>query len=105
MASKEIKSVIKQFKSALAEEDFPPVRVMIYGSYARNEARRDSDIDLCLISKAFKPDEKEQYRKRAVFIAFRVDPRIQVVLAHPDDLKNTLSPLFSQIRKEAVEIK
>lgn len=102
MAPKKIRSVIEKFKKALREAGFPTTRMVIYGSYARDEARKDSDIDICLISDAFKRN-REAYRKQAVFIAFNVDPRIQVVVVDPEEFKrNKLSPLWSQIRKESI---
>jgi len=102
MAPKKIRNVIQKFKQALRGADFPSHRMVIYGSYARNEARADSDIDICLISDAFKRN-KEKYRKEAVLVAFNVDPRIQVVLVDPHELKtNKLSPLWSHIRKESI---
>lgn len=102
MAPKEIRGVIAKFKRALREADFPAVRVLIFGSYSRSEARPDSDIDVCLISKAFHCN-KESYRKKAVFIAFHVDPRIQIVLFSPAEFKkNKLSALIHHIKKEAV---
>ncbi|MFH1830978.1 MAG: nucleotidyltransferase domain-containing protein [Pseudomonadota bacterium] len=102
MAPKEIRGVIQKFKRALQDADFPSLRAVLFGSYARNEARPDSDIDICLISTAFK-QHREQYRKKAVIIAFEIDPRIQVVLVDPHELKtNKLSPLWSHIRKESI---
>ena len=102
MAPKKIRSVVKRFKKALREAGFPMARIVIYGSYARDEARKDSDIDICLISEAFKRN-REAYRKEAVFIAFNVDSRIQVVVVDPEEFRtNKLSPLWSQIRKESI---
>lgn len=102
MAPKEIRNVVQKFKIALHKAGFPPVRVLIFGSYARKEARPDSDLDICLVSRSFNRN-KEKFRKNAVFEAFNIDPRIQVVLATPSDLRtNNLSPLFSSISKEAI---
>lgn len=102
MAPQKIRGVIQKFKSALRKAGFPPVRIFIFGSYARNQARADSDIDVCLVSEAFKRN-KDKYRSKAVFEAFQVDPRLQVVLATPNDLKkNSLSALFSHISRESV---
>ena len=101
MASKEVRNIIHRFKTALSRSDFPKFSVLVFGSYARGEEGPDSDIDLCLVSSSFK-NSKEKYRKEAVFVAFQVDPRIQLVLASPTDIKkNSLSQLFSNIYKES----
>lgn len=99
MAPKKVRNVIEKFKKALRKENFPRFKVVLFGSYARGEARPDSDIDLCLVAEAFK-GKKEFYRKKAVFIAFEIDSRIQIVVTDPVRFKtDRLSPLYSQIRK------
>ncbi|MFH0800716.1 MAG: nucleotidyltransferase domain-containing protein [Pseudomonadota bacterium] len=102
MAPKPIKGIVQKFRKALQKAEFPSCNIIVFGSYARDEARPDSDIDLCLVSPAFRRG-KEKYRKEATFIAFGIDPRIQVIAADPRELKtNQLSPLYSQIRKEGI---
>jgi predicted nucleotidyltransferase len=102
MAPRAVREVIERYKAALAAAGFPPFEVVLYGSYARREARPDSDIDLCLISPAFARG-RLRHRRKAVQIAFETDPRIQVVLVDPRTLAtNTLSPLWSAIRRESI---
>lgn len=102
MAPKEIKRIIDRYKSSLAKAGLPRFKLYLFGSYARGEARRDSDIDVCLVSKSF-ARQKEKYRKLATIVAYEVDPRIQVVVSDPVHFKkDRLSPLFSRIRKEAI---
>ncbi len=104
MAPQRIRNVIKKFVQALRKAKFPPCRVIIFGSYARGEARPDSDIDLCLIGKAFKQN-REKFRREAVVIAFGVDPRIQIVTAGSTLIKTThLSSLYSHIQKEGIVV-
>ncbi len=102
MVPKKIRNVINKFKRELKKADFPRVSAYIFGSYARNEASKDSDIDVCLVSKFFIRG-KERYRKTAVVIAYNTDPRLQVVLALPNEIRaSSLSPLFSNIYKESI---
>lgn len=102
MAPRSIRSVIERYKAALAATGFPAFETVLYGSYARQEARPDSDIDLCLVSDAFTRG-RLRYRKKAVQIAYEIDPRIQVVLIDPRTLaSDRLSPLWSAIRRESV---
>lgn len=97
-----IKNIVRKFILALQKEGFPSFRAIIFGSYARNEARRDSDIDVCLVSNSFKHN-REKYRREATIIAYGIDPRIQVVAVEPQLIKaGHLSPLYSQIRKEGL---
>lgn len=102
MVPSKIRAVIKKFKSELKKDGFPPFRFRLFGSYARNENHKDSDIDICILSTEF-GRKKESYRKIAILAAFRVDPRIQIVLADPKDIKSgVLSPLYNAIDKESV---
>lgn len=97
-----IRSVINKFKKALQEEGFPECKVYLFGSYARGDSHRDSDVDICLVSPLFKR-HKAKYGTMATIIAYHVDCRIQVVVTDPHKfLKDPLSPLFSRIRKEAI---
>ena len=100
MVSSKIRAVIKKFKGELKKDGFPPFRFRLFGSYAKNEHHKDSDI--CILSTEF-GCKKESYRKIAILAAFRVDPRIQIVLADPKDIKSgVLSPLYNAIDKESV---
>jgi predicted nucleotidyltransferase len=102
MAPRSIRGVIERYKAALAAAGFPAFDAVLYGSYARREARPDSDIDLCLVSDAFTRG-RQRHRKKAVEVAYEIDPRIQVVLVDPRTLaSDTLSPLWSAIRRESI---
>ena len=102
MVARSIAGVIRRYKKVLKDAGFPACRMYLFGSYAKNEARKDSDIDVCLVSAAFEK-RKNSYRKRAALIAFEIDPRIEVVAATPQQFhRDKLSPLFSRIRNEAI---
>lgn len=68
----------KKFSDSV-RKDMKPDKIIIYGSYARNEQRNDSDIDIAVIFNHFQGDEwktsSELCRK-----AWQVDNRIEPVL-------------------------
>ena len=102
MVPRHVTKTIRRFKEALSKNKFPACDVYLFGSYARGDARKDSDIDLCLVSPAFDKN-KERYRMRATMIAFDIDPKIEIVISSPEHFfHDELSPLFSHIRKEAL---
>lgn len=49
----EIKEVVSRFRTALQNSGVNSERIILYGSYAKNNAREDSDIDLVVISRDF----------------------------------------------------
>ncbi|MBI5298980.1 MAG: nucleotidyltransferase domain-containing protein [Deltaproteobacteria bacterium] len=104
MVPKKIRNVVRKFTQALKKAEFPAFRTVLFGSYARGEARQDSDIDLCLVSEKFRRN-REKYRKEATMVAFGIDPRLQVIATDPQSLKtNHLSSLYIQIQREGISI-
>lgn len=50
---REIEEIIKKYVSKLAEMGIEVELTMLYGSYAKGQAREDSDIDLIVVSRDF----------------------------------------------------
>ncbi len=53
MSQKEIIKKLQQYIQGLNNKGIPIERAFLYGSYARNEATDESDIDIMLVSKLF----------------------------------------------------
>jgi len=49
----EIAGIIKRYISKLREMNIRVEHAMLYGSYAKGQAREDSDIDLIIVSRDF----------------------------------------------------
>lgn len=53
----EVMNVIDDFIKLLQEENIKIEKVILFGSYAKGTQRKDSDIDLAIISPDFKEEE------------------------------------------------
>ena len=97
---------IKEYVQILETDGFDIEKVILYGSYAKGTPRRDSDIDICLISKNFGKNPHEEgknlFRKLWQLKSANLGP----VGYSPKDfyLKNK-SPLINEIQKNGIEIK
>ncbi len=51
--AQEIEQIIEKYKEELKKYNIHPEKIILYGSYAKGNAREDSDIDLVVISSDF----------------------------------------------------
>jgi predicted nucleotidyltransferase len=80
--------------------------ILLFGSYARNQAHADSDIDIAVVSRDF---GKDRFKEGSVltYWASQLDPRIEAVpVALSDYLSSEppVSPLLFQIMKEGTPL-
>ncbi len=88
-----VKTLVKKLKEA----GFHLRAIYLYGSYADGKHKKNSDIDLAIISPDFRLDTMHDWTK--VFrICLEVDSRIEPILYRPQDLK-TPHPLAYRIKK------
>ncbi len=80
MADQSILGVIRDYLQAVNEAGIRANRVVLYGSWARNEGRPDSDIDLVVIAPEFDRQRDRELTDRLwelrAFIpeAWRIEP-------------------------------
>lgn len=104
MAPKTIINKLKKFRVLLEKEGIRVSKLLLYGSYARGTAHKDSDIDVCVVSPSFGKDRMKE-RFFLSHQAPKIDPRIEAVPCSPQAYqKNLISPLLHQIRKEGILI-
>lgn len=104
MVPKTIVKKLKRYREALKQNGIPVDKLLLYGSRARGDHHRDSDIDVCVIS--------HKLGKRIIqegvlisTIAHEIDPLIEATLFSLKDWKsNRISPLLHEIRKHGIEI-
>lgn len=93
-AGSQIKEIIKEYKQALKKLGINVNRIILYGSFAKGSQRKNSDIDLVVISDDF---EKMNLRKRLELLgiaAVRIMKPIEARGYTPKELKKTTQASF-----------
>lgn len=54
LSKQELKTLLEQYKKKLESKNIPVTKMYLYGSYAKEKPHEESDIDICIISPAFK---------------------------------------------------
>lgn len=95
------KNKAKKFVESLNKAGIRVNKAYLFGSYAKGLAKKDSDIDVCVVSPSFGGDyfgEMVRLRK----LSLNIDSRIEPVPFLPEDLNDKYSTLASEIRKYGV---
>jgi len=99
----EIKKTILQYRRNIENAGIPIEKMVVFGSYARGNAREDSDIDICVVSPKLGKDEMAEASKLN-FLRWKLDNRIEAHPVSSKDFKETATPLISEIKKYGVEV-
>lgn len=91
-------AVSRKFISELTSAGIPVSKAYLYGSYAKGNAKPDSDIDICVVSTGFGKDLVDEMVKLRQ-ISRRVDDRIEAFPFGIDDINNPYDPLAAEIRR------
>ena len=104
MAQRDVIRLLQQYIMILNEAGLKIKKAFLYGSYARNEANLDSDIDVMLISENF-DDNNIEIKAKAWQLTNKVDRRIEpFTLGMKRFLADDDSALIAEIRKDGIEI-
>jgi len=105
MVSAEITGVIKKYLHLLAQNGIPVQRAFVYGSHARNDERKDSDIDVMLVSDYFDTTDLYKISKPWRYAA-DVDHRLEPVsVCEKRFINDDASRLIAVVKQEGIEIK
>ncbi|MBI4652989.1 nucleotidyltransferase domain-containing protein [Candidatus Kuenenbacteria bacterium] len=107
LSKQQINNLVQKLAKQAKKDKMPIGKAFVFGSYAKNTANKDSDLDLCFISSKFKDTFKtEVYLRTKIY--FLKDPKISipvdVVAFRPQDFQIT-SPLVYEIIEHGKEIK
>jgi predicted nucleotidyltransferase len=100
----DIIEIIKTYAARLKEKGIHFQKIILFGSYANNTQRKDSDIDIAVVSDKFGEDRFEE-RVMLTKIAYYVDAHIE---PHPVSLKeyseDNWQALIHEIKSKGIEI-
>lgn len=104
MSQSDAINIVRAYLKILKQEGIKVDKAFLYGSFARNEATEDSDIDLMLVSSIFDTDDDYVLAKPWLYSA-KVDPRIEPISVglqrfNTDDT----SPIIELVRQTGIEI-
>jgi len=100
-----IKRLVDRIKAHLTETYGEGIkRVILYGSHARGEATKDSDVDvLVLVDQSVNPREVEDSLSDLLYdIILDEGELISVIAVSEERFKNYNSPFMLNVRKEGI---
>ena len=100
---KEIKNLVLEYRLKVENSGIPVERMIVFGSQARGNAHKDSDIDVCVVSPKFGKDEMAE-SSNLNFLRWKLDNRIEAHPVSSKDFASTATPLISEIKKYGVEV-
>ena len=95
--------VARNLKKTLRKNDIPIVDVLLFGSLARNNTHKWSDIDIAVIHQPFanaKMQERRTIRRLHQDRRFPVD----ILCFHPEDLENKLLGIAQEVKKHGIPV-
>lgn len=100
---KEIKKIALEYRLRIENSGIPVERMILFGSYARGKARKDSDIDICVVSPKLGKDEMTEIGKLN-FLHWKLDNRIEAHPVSSKDYKSIATPFISEVQKYGIEV-
>lgn len=96
--------IIRQYVSAVASQTPGFLTAYLFGSFARDNQRPESDIDIALIIDNIRDSDKFDIQVQLLLLACRFDSRIE---PHPLSKEDLISdnPFVREIKRTGIEIK
>ena len=95
--------IISDYISLVAKQNNQLIKAYLFGSYAKQTDRPDSDIDVALIINNLSDDEKFDLQVQLMLVASDFDMRIEPHLISDEDF-NSENPFAAEIKRTGIEI-
>ncbi|ACT93953.1 nucleotidyltransferase domain-containing protein [Dyadobacter fermentans] len=98
-----INQSIARFVASASKNQPGLVAAYLFGSYARNDFRPESDIDIALVIDKLNDSERFDTQVRLMMLASQFDSRIEPHPISKQDLMSTSNPFAAEILKNGIE--
>lgn len=101
---KKTDNIIRQYIATVANQTPGFVTAYLFGSFAKNNQKADSDIDIALIIDNLKDSDRFDIQVQLMLLASQFDSRIE---PHPLSKQDLVSdnPFVHEIKKTGIEIR
>ena len=104
MSQIDVINIVRVYLKVLKQAGITIDKAFLFGSYARNEANEESDIDLMLVSRLFDTDDDYLLSKPWKYTT-KVDHRIEPIsIGLKQFLTDDTSPIIEIVRQTGIEI-
>lgn len=103
MSKTDAKKIVKKYTAALRKANYPFSAVYLFGSYAKGNSRKDSDIDVAVFSRELDRD-LDKARFKLWHLTRDVDVRIEPHGFSIKDFKEDWQPMVHEVKKTGVRI-
>ncbi|HCB35191.1 MAG: hypothetical protein A3H73_01950 [Candidatus Taylorbacteria bacterium RIFCSPLOWO2_02_FULL_50_120] len=101
MSTNEAKEIVKKYSDKLKESKIPFSDVYLFGSFAKGEARKWSDIDVAIFSKR---EETDDFIIELGRLTREVDLRIEPHIFSEKDLQTVSTPFVQEILRTGIKV-
>jgi uncharacterized protein len=98
-----IDRTIKQYITSVSKEQPGLIAAYLFGSYARNNQRVESDIDIALVIDNLPDNERFNTQVRLMMLASKFDTRIEPHPISNDDMISG-NPFAAEIKRTGIEL-
>lgn len=101
---KELNRTIRRYIANVAKQEPGLISAFLFGSYASNRQRSDSDIDVALVIDNLLDVDRFDTQVRLMMLASEIDTRIE---PHPISKQDLISnnPFAAEIMRTGIEVK